>query len=62
MAAPHFVVGSVQALTDAGELVTVSYTGAQLGPYAAAARGNHPGLGATPAGGGMALRKPLSAR
>jgi len=37
MAAPDFMVGSIQALTDAGELVTVSYTGSQLGPYAATA-------------------------
>jgi hypothetical protein len=37
MAAPDYVVGSVQALTEDGILVVVSYAGSQIGPYAAGA-------------------------
>jgi hypothetical protein len=37
MAAPDYMVGSVQALTEAGELVTVSYSASQLGAYASGA-------------------------
>ena len=37
VAAPDFMVGSVQALTEDGVLVVVSATGSQLGPYAAGA-------------------------
>lgn len=37
IAAPDWMVGSVQALTDDGTLVVVSYSASQIGPYAAAA-------------------------
>jgi hypothetical protein len=37
MAAPDHMVGSVQALTEDGILVVVSYAGTQIGPYAAGA-------------------------
>jgi hypothetical protein len=37
MAAPDVMLGSVQAVTLDGALVTVSYTGAQVGAYAAGA-------------------------
>lgn len=37
MSAPEYMVGSVNALTDAGELITTSYSGSQIGPYAASA-------------------------
>jgi hypothetical protein len=36
-AAPDYMVGSVQALTEAGQLVAASATGSQLGPYASGA-------------------------
>jgi hypothetical protein len=36
-AAPDYVVGSVQAVTEQGEVLVASATGSQLGPYAAAA-------------------------
>ena len=35
--APDFMLGSVQAITEAGELVVVSYSASQLGPYASGA-------------------------
>jgi hypothetical protein len=31
------MVGRVNAITDAGELITTSYSGSQIGPYAAGA-------------------------
>ena len=34
LAAPDFMLGSVQAITEAGMLVDVSATGSQIGPYA----------------------------
>jgi LUD domain len=37
MAAPDVMLGSVQAVTLDGGLVTVSYSGSQIGPYAAGA-------------------------
>lgn len=37
MAAPDVMLGSVQAVTLDGALVTVSYAGTQIGPYAAGA-------------------------
>ncbi len=37
-AAPEYMVGSVHALTEAGQLVTASATGSQLGPYASGAQ------------------------
>ena len=37
MAAPDVMLGSVQAVTIDGTLVTASYSGSQLGPYAAGA-------------------------
>ncbi len=37
MAAPDYIVGSVQALTEDGTLIVVSYAGSQIGPYAAGA-------------------------
>ena len=37
MAAPDNMLGSVQAITEAGELIAVSYAGSQIGPYAGAA-------------------------
>lgn len=37
-AAPEYMVGSVQALTEAGQLVTASATRSQLGPYASGAQ------------------------
>ena len=37
MAAPDVMLGSVQAVTLDGALVTVSYSGSQIGPYAAGA-------------------------
>ena len=37
IAAPDWMVGSVQALTEDGTLVVVSYSASQIGPYAAAA-------------------------
>jgi LUD domain len=37
MAAPDVMLGSVQAVTLDGALVTVSYAGSQIGPYAAGA-------------------------
>ena len=36
-AAPDIMVGSVQALTEAGQLVAASASGSQLGPYASGA-------------------------
>lgn len=36
-AAPDVMVGSVQALTEAGQLVVASATGSQIGPYASGA-------------------------
>jgi L-lactate utilization protein LutC len=36
-AAPDFMLGSVQAVTEAGQLVAASATGSQLGPYASGA-------------------------
>jgi hypothetical protein len=33
-AAPDFMLGSVQAITDDGALVVASYSGSQIGPYA----------------------------
>ena len=37
MAAPDYMLGSVQAITEAGELIVVSYAGSQIGPYAGSA-------------------------
>jgi hypothetical protein len=37
-AAPDYMLGSVQALTEAGQLVAASATGSQLGPYTSGAR------------------------
>ena len=37
IAAPDYMVGSVNAVTENGELVTVSYSASQLGPYASGA-------------------------
>jgi hypothetical protein len=37
VAAPDVMLGSVQAITDDGALITVSYAGSQLGPYASGA-------------------------
>jgi hypothetical protein len=37
MAAPDVMLGSVQAVTREGALVTASYAGSQIGPYAAGA-------------------------
>ena len=37
VSAPDFMLGSVQAITDAGELVVVSYSASQIGPYASGA-------------------------
>jgi acyl-CoA hydrolase len=37
MAAPDYMLGSVHALTEDGELITASYSGSQIGPYAASA-------------------------
>jgi hypothetical protein len=37
MAAPDYIVGSVQALTEDGTLVAVSYSGGQLGAFVAGA-------------------------
>jgi hypothetical protein len=34
MAAPDYMIGSVQAVTDDGALVAASYSGSQIGPYA----------------------------
>jgi hypothetical protein len=36
-ASPDFMLGSVQALTEAGQLVVASASGSQIGPYAAGA-------------------------
>lgn len=36
-AAPDYMVGSVQALTEDGALVTASYSASQIGPYAGTA-------------------------
>jgi len=36
-ASPDFMVGSVQAVTEAGQLVAASASGSQLGPYASGA-------------------------
>lgn len=36
-AAPDYMLGSVQAVTEAGELVVVSYSASQIGPYAGGA-------------------------
>jgi hypothetical protein len=36
-ASPDYMLGSVNALTEGGELVTVSYSASQLGPYASGA-------------------------
>lgn len=36
-AAPEFMLGSVQAVTEAGQLVAASASGSQLGPYASGA-------------------------
>ena len=37
IAAPDFMLGSVQAVTDDGALVVVSYSGSQIGPYSGGA-------------------------
>ena len=37
IAAPDYMLGSVQAITEAGELIVVSYAGSQIGPYAGSA-------------------------
>jgi len=37
-AAPDFMLGSVQAVTEAGQLVAASGSGSQIGPYASGAR------------------------
>jgi acyl-CoA hydrolase len=37
VAAPDFMLGSVQAITDDGALVVVSYSAGQIGPYASGA-------------------------
>ncbi len=37
-ASPDYMLGSVHALTEAGQLVTASASGSQLGPYASGAR------------------------
>ena len=37
VAAPDFMLGSVQAITDEGALVVVSYSASQIGPYASGA-------------------------
>src|ERR1035437_5585011 len=37
VAAPDFMLGSVQAVTDDGALVVVSYSGSQIGPYSGGA-------------------------
>jgi hypothetical protein len=37
VAAPDVMLGSVQAITDDGALVVVSYAGSQIGPYASGA-------------------------
>jgi acyl-CoA hydrolase len=37
VAAPDVMLGSVQAITDDGGLVVVSYAGSQIGPYASGA-------------------------
>jgi hypothetical protein len=37
IAAPDFMLGSVNAVTEDGALVTVSYSASQLGPYASGA-------------------------
>jgi hypothetical protein len=37
IAAPDYMLGSVNAVTEKGELVTVSYSGSQIGPYASSA-------------------------
>ena len=36
-AAPDFMLGSVQAVTQAGQLVVASASGSQIGPYSSAA-------------------------
>jgi acyl-CoA hydrolase len=36
-AAPDYMLGSVQAITDDGALVVASYSGSQIGPYASGA-------------------------
>ena len=37
MATPDWIVGSVQAITEDGTMVVVSYSGSQIGPYAGTA-------------------------
>jgi hypothetical protein len=37
-ASPDFMVGSVHAVTEAGQLVVVSASGSQIGPYASGAQ------------------------
>ena len=37
VAAPDFMLGSVQAITEDGALVVVSYSASQIGPYASGA-------------------------
>jgi hypothetical protein len=37
VAAPDFMLGSVQAITDDGAMVVVSYSASQIGPYASGA-------------------------
>jgi hypothetical protein len=37
IAAPDYMLGSVNAVTEDGDLVTVSYSASQLGPYASGA-------------------------
>jgi hypothetical protein len=37
VSAPDYMLGSVNAVTEAGELVAVSYSASQLGPYASGA-------------------------
>ena len=37
VAAPDYMLGSVQAVTDAGQLVVASASGSQMGPYSAGA-------------------------
>jgi hypothetical protein len=41
-AAPDVMLGSVSAVTEDGKLVTASFGGSQLGPYAAAAGKSDP--------------------
>lgn len=38
VAAPDYMLGSVQAVTEAGQMLVASASGSQMGPYSAAAR------------------------